>query len=640
MVNLTEAAKQVLQGKPVITEGEDIAEKADFFKKFEKNGKDKDDSDKDSKDSGDKGDDKDDDKGSKLKKCKKLVDADKDVKEDEVNEISKKTIGRYIKGANRSNAENNAKAWDKDEPFKNRMKAFHKVGKRSTNLNKAVDKMTKEEKDLNEVDTNNNPDRDAKEMKKFISQWKQLLKMDIGDTVAKGTEDGEITGVITDFVGYDDGEITDVVIEWDTKNEDGSKVEEIIPVKDIEVIKEDAKSDYKAKASHDRKVETNKKNREHGLKKEEEDLVEEKLDASKLLAKKKKDMKESNITEDETAAQDSLHPNTHPANDPKSGHDGPSRLALLTKMIGATHTMSDDECVAWLTKSLATIGHEADRDPSSAESNKATLKTYKPDVVVTGEDVAALFDGEELSEEFKMKTSVLFEAAVAAKMLVVENELHNAGALVLQEQMDENEEVLATTITELNEKVEAYLDYVSAQWMEENEIAVESAIRSEMTASFMKGLKDLFTEHYIDIPEDAVDIVEELSAKNDELESKLDSLIAEKHKLEGSIKEAFADELFLESSKGLATSQIEKFRVLAEDVEYTGDDKKYQEKLAFIREAHFKLGGTSKKVKVSLEDSFDAPEDLNEDVSPEMLPFVKAISRHVPRQIDPKKASG
>lgn len=650
MANLTETARRIIEGKKpaVITEGDKDEKKNFFKKKFDKDDGDKDDKDKDSGDSGDKDDGKDNDKGSKLAKCKKLVAADKDVKEGELDETKNmdKAVGKLKKIYN---------------------------SKKKIN---AYEDETKKEKDLKEVDMNNSPDRDAKAMKAFISQWKQLLKMDIGDQVAKQVDGEEIVGVIKDFVGYDDGQVTDVVIEWDAKNEDGSKVEEIIPVEEIEVFEEDAKADYKAKFSHDRKIETNKKNREHGMKKEseedekliddeDEEILDEKGDYKSILKaikkhnkgthvikkikkesvdaltllNQKKEMK--NLNEDPTAAQDSLHPNTHPANDAKSGHDGPSRLALISKMIGATYAMSDDECVSWLTKSLATIGHEADKAPGS-ETNKATLKTYKPDVVVTGEDVAALFDGEELSEEFKTKTSALFEAAVSAKMMIVEDKIEKVFAEVLQEQMDENDKTLLETVKELDGKVESYLDYVAAEWMTENEIAVESALRSDMTASFMKGLKDLFTEHYLDIPEEKVDVLEQLSERNSELEAKLDTLITEKHKLEGSIKEAVADELFLETANGLAASQVEKFRVLAEDVEYTGDDAKFKEKLTFIREAHFKMGGGSKKVKVSLEDSYDESnlKDLHEDVSPEMLPYVRAISRHVPRHIEPKKATG
>lgn len=635
MANLTDTARSVIEGKkkPVVIK-EDEKKKFDFFKKG---------ADKDEDKKSDSKDDKDEDEGdkkSKMDKCKKLLGKkgdDKDVKEENIQEVRKE------KNPEDKEKKSEDKRWPKTPGMAKTIKKFIKS-----------DPGFKKEEEFSEVDTNNNPDRGAKAMKKFKGQWKRLLKMDIGDEVSKGTDAGEITGVITDFMGYDDGEVTDVVIEWGHKNEDGTPpVEEIIPVTDVEILDEDAHADYKAKSSHDRKVLTNKKNREHGMKKEDEMLHEHGVEevlldkksemaspsfARKLLDEKKKDM--NIIDEDKTAAQDSLHPYANPTNDPKAPHEGGARLALISKMIGASNAMSDDECVAWLTKSLATIGHEADKVPNAAETNRATLKTFKPDVVVTGEDVAALFDGQELSEEFKTKTSVLFEAAVAAKAMLVEEKIEAAFAEVLQNQMKENEKTLTEVTTELNEKVEMYLDYVASHWLEENEIAVESALRTEMTTSFIKGLKDLFVEHYVDIPEEAVDVVEELALKNTALEVRLDALITEKHKMETSIKEAVADELFLETANGLAASQVEKFRVLAEDVEYTGNDEKYKEKLTFIREAHFKFGGGSKKARVNLEDSFQAPEVLNENVSPEMLPYVQAISRHIPRHIDLKKDIG
>jgi predicted nuclease with TOPRIM domain len=179
---------------------------------------------------------------------------------------------------------------------------------------------------------------------------------------------------------------------------------------------------------------------------------------------------------------------------------------------------------------------------------------------------------------------------------------------------------------------------VATKWLEENEVAVESAIRNELASNFMEGLRDLFLENYIDIPEDAVDVVTELSAENKALEDKLNEAIAEIASLKQDITEATAEELFAEVATGLPASQVEKFRILSEGVEFLGDGDKYQEKLATIKTAHFK-NETKRVPTVRFEDSFDERnmETLNENLDPQMKGYVGALSRYKPRQVEVKK---
>lgn len=501
--------------------------------------------------------------------ARKIKDKKKDMKEGDENEentenldeISKETLGSYIK-----KAYNNAskKEIHLNNPTSAELDAalmgVRRKYNRKQNVSKAIDRLTKENEE--------NTDKLAKEEEENERNMEQN-NLNIGDIIVLETNNGNLEVTLKDFIGYDDGEITDLVVEFE---DEGELKEEIISLDEL------------SERTHP---------------KDDEDL-------------------------NETEAQDSLKPNSHPVNDPKS------RVGYITTMIGAMHTMTDDELCALHDKAIGQIGHEADLNPTTAEANKASIKP-KSSPLVTREDVISLFDGQDLSEDFKDKTTILFEAAVKARMLTEEKRMTDEFAASLNEEIEKQEEILSEIVIDLNEKVETYLDYVAAKWLEENEVAIESAIRNEMTADFMKGLKDLFMEHYIDIPENSVDALEELANKNAELEQKLDEIITENAELKNNINEATADELFLEVADGLALSQAEKFRALSEDVTYTGDDDKYKEKLKLIREAHFK--NNNKKPEAKLEDTFEAPESLIENVNPEMKPYVHALNKMGPKLV-------
>jgi hypothetical protein len=195
------------------------------------------------------------------------------------------------------------------------------------------------------------------------------------------------------------------------------------------------------------------------------------------------------------------------------------------------------------------------------------------------EDVTALLEGEELSEEFQEKARTIFEAAIKSKVSEIKEELKASYEEALVE------EVL-TVKTELVERVDSYLEYVAQEWMNENQLAVEHGLKTEMTESFLTGMKGLFEEHYVTIPEDKYDVLNSMVEKLDEMEDKLNEQIKSNIALNQRLAESVADVIFAEVTEGLALSQKDKLASLAENVEFESEEK-YREKLATLKESYF-----------------------------------------------------
>ena len=196
------------------------------------------------------------------------------------------------------------------------------------------------------------------------------------------------------------------------------------------------------------------------------------------------------------------------------------------------------------------------------------------------EDVAALVDGEELSEEFKAKASTIFEAAVKSKISKIRKQIR-------EESKKEQDERIESMQEEMTENMDKYLSYATKEWMEENKLSVETGVRNEVTESFISGLKKLFEEHYIDVPEEKEDVFESLVVEVAELEEKLDAQ-TEKHM--DTVKELNtykAASVFKTVSEGMVDTDVEKFTELTEDVDYDTDDQ-YAEKLNTIKNSYFK----------------------------------------------------
>jgi hypothetical protein len=215
------------------------------------------------------------------------------------------------------------------------------------------------------------------------------------------------------------------------------------------------------------------------------------------------------------------------------------------------------------------------------------------------EDVNALLSGEDLSEEFKEKAKTIFEASINAKITDIENQLNEEYAKALTEQVEEIK-------VELTERTDAYLEYVAQEWMEENALQVENGIKTEMTESFMEGMKKLFEEHYVTLPEDKYDVLENMVDKLDEMETKLNEQIEKNVALNQKLGESTAQTIFNNVAEGLAVSQKEKLQSLAESVEFESEES-YRGKIETLKESYF---GQKKATTTT-----SAPQELKEEAA-------------------------
>jgi len=245
-----------------------------------------------------------------------------------------------------------------------------------------------------------------------------------------------------------------------------------------------------------------------------------------------------------------------------------------------------------------------------AESEETT-EAYDMD-----EDVNALLGGEELSEEFREKAKVVFEAALNSKVKEIQDVLESQYAA----QLDEAKEELKTS---LQERVDAYLEYVCEEWMTENELAVEHGIKSEMTESFLSGMKSLFEEHYVTIPEDKYDVLESMVEKLDDMETKLNEQIDKNIGLNKRLAESSAQDVLTQVSSGLAETQKEKLASLAESVEFESEEE-YREKLETLKESYFSRTAPAAKTQ-SAQTLSEGVDSTNAEVSSTMETYLRSL---------------
>jgi len=203
------------------------------------------------------------------------------------------------------------------------------------------------------------------------------------------------------------------------------------------------------------------------------------------------------------------------------------------------------------------------------------------------EDVEALLQGEELSEEFQEKARTIFESAINAKVGEITEQLKATYEEALVEEIVNIKEGLT-------ERLDAYLEYVADEWLQENALQVEHGLKTEMTESFLQGMKGLFEEHYVTIPEDRYDVIESMVDKLDEMESKLNEQIERNVALNKRLAESVADVIFADVAEGLALSQKDKLATLAENVEFESESD-YREKLVTLRKSYFPEHSTQKE---------------------------------------------
>jgi len=225
----------------------------------------------------------------------------------------------------------------------------------------------------------------------------------------------------------------------------------------------------------------------------------------------------------------------------------------------------------------------------STEEVVAEEEAIEEEVIDVEEDVAALLDGEELSEEFQSKARTIFEAALRSKVSEVKEAMTKNFEETYETKLVEEVDAIRGSITE---RIDSYLEYVAEEWVTENQLAIESGLKAEMTESFLSGMKSLFEEHYVSIPEDKYDVLENMVDKLDDMETKLNEQIEKNITLNARLAESVAQEIFSEVSEGLALSQKEKLASLAESVEFESDDE-YREKLETLKESYYPSKGSS-----------------------------------------------
>ena len=323
------------------------------------------------------------------------------------------------------------------------------------------------------------------------------------------------------------------------------------------------------------------------------------------------DMDTNEIVEndiEESAGSDTLKPG--------AGASTVEKLATFTSLLAQ---LKGEDLSHFLNDALAQIGKEAALTPSATAPGKTGMgQMPRATLGAVKEDIAAMFSGEDLTEEFKEGASTLFEAALTARMNLETVRLEEEFAEALSEQVEEVKEEMTT-------KIDQYLDYVVEQWIEDNKLAIESSLRSDIAENFMEGLRNLFAESYINVPDEKIDVLGELHAQIQELEAKLDESINTTLELQAVIDEATQEATFDEVSEGLAATQVEKLRTLAEGIDFN-DAETYAKKLNIIKDKYFAEG---KKV-VSTGVIAEEAEELTEQAAPvpaHMAHYAAAISR-------------
>ena len=245
------------------------------------------------------------------------------------------------------------------------------------------------------------------------------------------------------------------------------------------------------------------------------------------------------------------------------------------------------------------------------EEPVATEATVEEEIDIE-EDVNALLGGEELSEEFREKAKLVFESALNSKV----SEIHEALETQYEIKLEEAKEGLKEALTD---RVDSYLEYVAEEWMTENELAIEHGLKTEMTESFLSGMKGLFEEHYVTIPEDKYDVLESMVEKLDDMETKLNEQIDKNIGLNQRLSESVSDNILDQVSEGLAVTQKEKLASLAESVEFESEEE-YREKLETLKESYFSRSPVS---------TSEAPQTLSEGVDTTEAPIGSGMEAYL-----------
>lgn len=347
------------------------------------------------------------------------------------------------------------------------------------------------------------------------------------------------------------------------------------------------------------------------LKKEQ---VEDQIDDADIV-----DQVEDTVVEEETEAAATLSPNSRPADATMS------KAGMMASMMGAMNSMKRSDLVDFFNQSMAQFGPNhfpgADSVNTSAK-NMDSIKAKPSAASMAKEDIDGMFAGEELTEEFKQQVETVFEAAVNARVVLEEARIKEEFEASFSELVEEYKE-------ELTEKVDEYLSYAVEQWVEENRLALETGLKVEIFENFFQGLKNLFVENNVSIPDEEVSLVGELEAKVEALESRVNEEIEkniELHRENENLNKAI---IFETVADGLADSQVEKFKVLAEGLSYT-DLEEFTAKLDVVKKTYF----SEKKTEAVHSEEVVGVDMLSEEhntapATGQMAAYVQAVSRTI-----------
>ena len=285
---------------------------------------------------------------------------------------------------------------------------------------------------------------------------------------------------------------------------------------------------------------------------------------------------------------------------------------VVTNRKGKTGAMKAEEAESELEVDQEIVSEdEVSTDEVVSEEEVTEESPYNIE-----DDVNALLGGEDLSEEFKAKAKTIFEAALNSKVAEVKVALEEQYAEKLAEEIE-------TAKASLAERVDSYLEYVADEWFVENQLAVENGLKEELTESFLGGMKSLFEEHYVTIPEDKYDVLESMVEKLDDMETKLNEQIEKNVGLNRRLGESVADGILSDVSEGLASTQKEKLASLSESVEFESEET-YREKLEVLKESYFQKAPTSSKSE-TLSEGVDNSEGMG-SLNGSMATYLKSMS--------------
>lgn len=308
--------------------------------------------------------------------------------------------------------------------------------------------------------------------------------------------------------------------------------------------------------------------------------------------------------------------------------DPKTKVAMLSGIIQHLSKMSKDDVKSVYSQVAGVEKAEQDR-PTQGSSKIAQPPRVTSEDIDISDDVQAMFEGADLSDEVKSRISTVFETALISKI--------NEKLVEISEAVEsDSEQAIEAANAEMVEKVDSYLEYVTDHWLEENAIAIERGLRSELVENFLHGLKNLFAEHYIDVPDDKVDVVDELSNRVEELEEKLNSQIDENIELKNRVAVHERAEAFAEVVDGLTESEAAKLETLSDSVVFTDKDS-FVQKIKTLRENYFPTKTVRQtrvltEATVGLDEAEETEESTEEKPSNVMLHYVQAISRNVAKK--------